>query len=287
MPGILKDSGQGPEGIGETPREDRKGSRSRLAAGRDRAGRPGDDRDAARGGPAGRRPAVPVASAGAPRRGPEAPAAEQAGGPPHDPGAGRPDEGDPGESLGPDLPWSTARRSRASSSPTSAWPRRARRSWTSMINRVLIEQALARQKMAVTAAEIDEEIDGDRPAVRHRPRGLAPHPGQGARASARRSTPARSSTRPSPCGSSAPTGSQVTPKDLQEALRVAVRREAAGPDDPGEQVSYKAMQIWEELHKNTGGVRERRQGEVDGSGAASRWAACWPSRSPGTPTRGT
>ena len=49
-----------------------------------------------------------------------------------------------------------------------------------LVNRTLIEQALARKKLSITAAEIDEEIDEVAAAVRHRPRGLAQDPGQGA-----------------------------------------------------------------------------------------------------------
>ncbi len=77
-----------------------------------------------------------------------------------------------------------------------------------MINRVLIEQALARQKMTVTAAEIDEEIDSIAAAVRHRREIAGSARWTRSGGSARRSMPARSSTRPSRCGSSARAGSR-------------------------------------------------------------------------------
>ena len=157
-----------------------------------------------------------------------------------------------------------------------------------MINRRLIEQALARQKMAVTAAEIDEEIDAHRPAVRHRPRGLAPHPGQGARhqpvAVRPRDRlpghrPAEALLRPGPGDAQGPPGS----------LRVAVRREAAGPDDPRGQAVQGDADLGgaAQEHRRHSRASPRSKSMDPGSKVAGRPAgrADHPARLPSEPQR--
>ena len=159
--------------------------------------------------------------------------------------------------------------------------RRGRRSSTSLINRALIEQALGRQKMSVTAAEIDEEID----AVAQRfgisregwlrtldkERGISP--AQYAREIIYPALALRKL-----CSEPGP----GDPQGLAGRLRVAVRRQAAVPDDPGGQAGQGDGDLG-------GAAQEPRRLRDDGQGAsrwtpaAGRWAACWPSRSPGTP----
>jgi foldase protein PrsA len=120
-----------------------------------------------------------------------------------------------------------------------------------MINRLLIEQALARQKMTVTAADIDAEIDSiaqrfgiDRETwlrTLDKERGISP--AQYAREIV---YPAKALQKL--CRSRV----QVTPKDMQEAFesqygdKLRVRMILVN-------TQQKAMVIWEELHKNTGG----------------------------------
>ena len=120
-----------------------------------------------------------------------------------------------------------------------------------MINRLLIEQALARQKMTVTAAEIDEEIDSiaqrfglDRETwlrTLDKERGISP--AQYAREIV---YPAKALQKL--CKDRV----QVTPKDMQEAFesqygeKLRVRMILVNSQ-------VKAMGIWEELHNNPGG----------------------------------
>jgi foldase protein PrsA len=120
-----------------------------------------------------------------------------------------------------------------------------------MINRLLIEQALARQKMAVTAAEIDDEID----AIAQRfgipreswlrtldkERGISP--AQYAREIVFPAIALRKL-----CSNRV----NVTAQDLQEAFesqygeKLRVRMILVNTEG-------KAIQIWEELHNNPGG----------------------------------
>ncbi len=123
-----------------------------------------------------------------------------------------------------------------------------------MIHRVLIEQALARQKLSVTAAEIDEEIDSiaQRFGISRdiwlrtldKERGISP--AQYAReivypAIALRKLCSR--------------GVQVTPKDMQDAFesqygeKLRVRMILVN-------TQQKAMALWEELHANPGGFEK-------------------------------
>jgi hypothetical protein len=119
-----------------------------------------------------------------------------------------------------------------------------------MINRLLIEQALARQKLTVTAAEIDEEIDGiaqrfgiDRAGwlrTLEKERGISP--AQYAREIVYPAIALRKL-----CSSRV----VVTPKDMQEAFesqygdKLRVRMILVN-------TQQKAMQIWEQLHANPG-----------------------------------
>ncbi len=120
-----------------------------------------------------------------------------------------------------------------------------------LIHRVMIEQVLARQKMSVTAAEIDEEID----AIAQRfgisrdvwlrtldkERGISPV--QYAREIVYPAIALRKLCAPRV---------QVTPKDLQEAFesqygdKLQVRMILVNSEG-------KAIQIWDELHNNPGG----------------------------------
>jgi foldase protein PrsA len=127
----------------------------------------------------------------------------------------------------------------------------------SMINRTLIEQALRRGKMEITAAEIDEEID----AVAKRfginregwlrtldkERGISP------------SQYAREIIYPALALRKLCAGKvEVTPQDLQDAFeaqygdKIRVRMILLDKEQ-------KAIQIWEELHKNPGSFEKMAQ----------------------------
>jgi parvulin-like peptidyl-prolyl isomerase len=120
-----------------------------------------------------------------------------------------------------------------------------------LINRTLIEQALARGKMSITAAEIDEEIDTvaqrfgiDRSGwlkTLEKERGISP------------AQYAREIIYPALALRKLCAGKvQVTPKDLQDAFESQygdkLRCRMIMVDK-----QTKAMGIWEELHKNPGG----------------------------------
>jgi foldase protein PrsA len=126
-----------------------------------------------------------------------------------------------------------------------------------MIHRVLIEQALARQKLSVTAAEIDEEID----AIAQRfgisrevwlrtldkERGISP------------AQYAREIVYPAIALRKLCAGRvQVTPRDLQEAFesqygeKLRVRMILVNQPQ-------RARDIWEELHNNPGGFEKAAQ----------------------------
>ncbi len=86
--------------------------------------------------------------------------------------------------------------------------------------------------------------------------------------SARFSTPATSSTRRSPCAGCAAGRVQVTPEDLQESVRGPVRRQASLPDDLGRQASDGHRDLGR-ASQEPGSVREDRPGRVDGPATAS------------------
>jgi SurA N-terminal domain/PPIC-type PPIASE domain len=123
-----------------------------------------------------------------------------------------------------------------------------------MIHRVLIEQALSRQKLTVTAAEIDEEIDSiaQRFGISRdvwlrtldKERGISP------------AQYAREIVYPAIALRKLCAGRvQVTPRDLQEAFesqygeKLRVRMILLN-------TQQKAMQFWEELHANPGGFEK-------------------------------
>ena len=72
-----------------------------------------------------------------------------------------------------------------------------------LINRTLIDQALRGKKLEITAAEIDQEIEIGRPAVRDHAVRAGCGPSTRNAESARSSTPATSSIPPSRCGNCA------------------------------------------------------------------------------------
>jgi foldase protein PrsA len=126
-----------------------------------------------------------------------------------------------------------------------------------LINRTLIEQALRRQKLEVTAAEVDEEIDtvAQRFGISRenwlrtldKERGISP--AQYAREIIYPALALRKL-----CGNRV----QVTPKDMQDAFESQygdkLRCRMILVDNQN-----KAMQIWEELHKNPGGFEKTAQ----------------------------
>ncbi len=136
-----------------------------------------------------------------------------------------------------------------------------------MINRVLIEQALARQKITVTAADIDEEIEAiaarfgiDRQGwlrTLDKERGISPS--QYAREIVYPAIALRKL-----CADQV----QVTPKDLQDAFeaqygeKLQVRMILVDKQ-------FKAMQIWEELHKNSGAFESVAKAQSMDHGSAS------------------
>ena len=131
-----------------------------------------------------------------------------------------------------------------------------------MINRLLIEQALRRQNKTVTAAEIDEEID----AIAQRfgisregwlrtldkERGISP--AQYAREIVYPAIALRKL-----CSDRV----TVHAEGPEGRVRVAVRREAAGPDDPRQQADQGDADLGRAARQPRR-LRGRGQGEVDG-----------------------
>jgi foldase protein PrsA len=136
-----------------------------------------------------------------------------------------------------------------------------------LINRVLIEQALRRQKLDVTAAEIDEEIDNvaRRFGINRegwlrtldKERNISP------------TQYAREIIYPALALRKLCAGKvQVTPKDLQDAFEAQygdkIRCRMILVDK-----QLKAIQIWEELRKNPGGFEKMAQEQSMDSGSRS------------------
>ena len=149
-----------------------------------------------------------------------------------------------------------------------------------LINRTLIEQALRGKKLEVTAAEIDQEIETVAQRFGITREGWLRTLDKDAQISPIQY--ARDIIYPALALRKLCSGRvQVTPEDLKDAFEPQY----------GEKLRCRmilvdkqntAMEIWEELRQNPGGF-EKIAKEQSMDPAAARWAACWPSRSPGTP----
>jgi foldase protein PrsA len=143
--------------------------------------------------------------------------------------------------------------------------REGKRILEALINRTLIEQALRRQKLEVTGAEIDEEIDNvaqrfqiSREAwlrTLDKERGISP------------AQYAREIIYPALALRKLCAGRvQVTPKDVQEAFEAQYGQKLRCRMILVDKQS-KAMALWEELHKNPGGFQKMAENHSIDSGS--------------------